>query len=612
MRPLEEIVVDMNSAIEVHDAQVLLQIAAELQTLGSPESEALQHRCLGWAADSNGNYAQALEHYRTALDAFSILGNRMDEATVAAAIGNVCSATGQYTQALEHYQRALDVFIELDSRFGIATVTSNLGNVFAATGDFPPALDHYQRALEKFTELDHLAGIARVTGNLGNVYIDTGDYPQALEHYQQALELFTQLGNRASVARVTGNIGSVYHDTGDYTLALENFQNALDLYTELGNLASVATVTGNIGNVYTTIGNYPQAIEHFQTALNIHTELGHLVGIARDSGLLLTPLFQSGEFEKARDCLTVLDGMQLDEPVVAISRERGRARLQDHDGDIDDAMKSLQTALGISKDRSMRSATATTYQLMRELAQKQNDFPAYIEYNNEYTRVNEEIRGADAKLKIAMQAKEREIAEREKEHQKHMAVLHSTLPKHIADRVARGEVVNDKHDCVAVLFLDVVGFTTMSSSMDATVVVAMLERMFGMCDAVMNTHGLMKIKTIGDSYMAVAFDNIENAAHAALELASAITEVPVRIGIHCGPVVAGVLGKERMQYDVWGDTVNIASRMESTGEAGRVHLSEVFVTNITRSANAAFRVVLRGVVEVKGKGAMNTYWLEHA
>ena len=253
---------------------------------------------------------------------------------------------------------------------------------------------------------------------------------------------------------------------------------------------------------------------------------------------------------------------------------------------------------------------------MRDLAQKRNDFAAYIEHNNEFTRITEEINGKESTLKMAMQAKQREIDAVQREHAQHMAVLHSTLPKHIADRVARGEVVNDQFDRAAVLFLDVVGFTTHSSVLAAADVVDLLQKIFTTFDAICAEHDVMKIKTIGDSYMAVAFphesSSIEQraATTAGAMIASSFTwpsgeVVQFRIGLHSGPVVAGVLGTERLQYDVWGDTVNVASRMESSGEAGRIHVSEAFA-NALKDAH----IEPRGTIDIKGKGSMQTYWLE--
>lgn len=144
--------------------------------------------------------------------------------------------------------------------------------------------------------------------------------------------------------------------------------------------------------------------------------------------------------------------------------------------------------------------------------------------------------------------------------------------------MARGGVVNDHFENAAVLFLDIVGFTTISSMLDPQHVIELLERVFKACDAICARNGLTKIKTIGYSYMAVSFaadaaKSCNDAAQAAIEMnrkESHERTLAYRVGIHCGPLVAGVIGSERMQYDVWADTVNIASRMESTGEAGRI------------------------------------------
>jgi len=185
-----------------------------------------------------------------------------------------------------------------------------------------------------------------------------------------------------------------------------------------------------------------------------------------------------------------------------------------------------------------------------------------------------------------------------------------------------------------VIFLDIVGFTTISDRIPSGHVVHLLEQIFTTLDAVCGKHNVVKIKTIGDSYMAVSFENVVNAASCALDMISSLDaleitmppalgdtswtkdvgDIKVRIGIHCGPVTAGVIGTQRMQYDVWGDTVNVASRMESTSEPGKIHISEAFATLLPAtssgdSAERPFQVMERGTMEIKGKGMMKTYWL---
>ncbi|CAN5517581.1 hypothetical protein BH10BAC6_BH10BAC6_05780 [soil metagenome] len=583
MSTMDELRAIANTAIATNNVVMLQRVADDFHALASEEAYALEYHMRGWAAYCVGANAQALEYFQHAVDINTTLGLHGRVASAISNIGVVYVNLGDYAQALEYQLRSVDLHSQLRWPKGVAISTGAIGTVYVKVGDLPRALDYFQRALDIHVELGNSAGAAVVTGNMGSVFQASGDFSQALELYERALEYFTEVGDNLGVEHVTGNIGSVYCDTGDFPTGLAHFRRALDICLQIGAHAGIASVTANI----------------------------------------VDALCKSGAVDEARNMLASLDVSTIEDPSTRILCEFQRAFLRESDGDVEAAHTTLQSALQISQQHGIRAQQADAHKRLRDLAQKRNDFAAYIEHNNEFTRITEEINGKETAQRLAMQAAERTLNAERAETAKHMAVLHSTLPKHIADRVARGEVVNDKHDCVAVVFLDLVGFTTMSSSMDATDVVALLERVFALCDVVMNTHGLMKIKTIGDSYMAVAFDNIHNAAHAALELATAITEVPVRIGIHCGTVVAGVLGKERMQYDVWGDTVNIASRMESTSEPGRIHVSTAFAEAIeekkygTQNAESnqeikesQLQFVERGEIAVKGKGMMKTFWLE--
>ena len=256
-----------------------------------------------------------------------------------------------------------------------------------------------------------------------------------------------------------------------------------------------------------------------------------------------------------------------------------------------------------------------------------------MEHNNEFTRITEEVRGTEATQKMAMMEAERRVQEERLKNEKERAILYSTLPDHVADRLIKGEDVSgDKHDNACVLFLDVVGFTTHTSSMDPHDTTTLLAEIFERFDEICKQHSVTKVKTIGDSYMAVGFEGADRVAQAAVEMTAASftwpDESPIqfRIGVHSGPVVAGVIGKERLQYDVWGDTVNTASRMESTGEPGRIQCSESFERSFATAQDDVaqrhsegrsdeeplFNFTERGAVEVKGKGKMTTYWLEGA
>ena len=207
-------------------------------------------------------------------------------------------------------------------------------------------------------------------------------------------------------------------------------------------------------------------------------------------------------------------------------------------------------------------------------------------------------------------------------------LLRNVLPHAIAERLkgrpeimADGftEIIADSFADVTVVFADIVEFTKLSEGVSAEVLVGVLNDIFTRFDDIADNRGLEKIKTIGDAYMAAAgllvpvVDHTIRAAHMALDIIEAMDrfnedngyKLKVRIGINTGAVVAGVIGKRKFLYDLWGDAVNTASRMESNGVAGRIQ-----VTDATRQRlGEPFMLEKRGAIDVKGKGEMHTWFL---
>jgi class 3 adenylate cyclase len=220
----------------------------------------------------------------------------------------------------------------------------------------------------------------------------------------------------------------------------------------------------------------------------------------------------------------------------------------------------------------------------------------------------------------------RELAARNEllniERDKSERLLLSILPAPIADQLREAQptaAIAEQFDEVTVLFADLVGFTPLAATMSPAQLVALLDEVFSRFDDVCARHGLEKIKTIGDAYMAASgvpirrADHASRGAHAALELRDALAQVAasrgvalqVRIGMSCGPVVAGVIGRQKFAYDLWGDTVNTASRMESHGVPGAIHVSSELEPHLA----AGFELEVRGEIEVKGKGRMRTLFV---
>jgi class 3 adenylate cyclase len=211
----------------------------------------------------------------------------------------------------------------------------------------------------------------------------------------------------------------------------------------------------------------------------------------------------------------------------------------------------------------------------------------------------------------------RTIAE---ERAKSEQLLRNVLPEAIAERLKREPgAIADGFDAVTVLFADIVGFTPLASEMAPRALVELLNEVFSAFDEMARRHGLEKIKTIGDAYMVVGGLPTPRADHAravaamALEMRDAMArlgggKLALRIGLHSGPVVAGVIGTSKYSYDLWGDTVNTASRMESHGAAGAIHVSEA----CRAALGDELELEPRGAVEIKGKGTMRTFWLVRA
>lgn len=222
-----------------------------------------------------------------------------------------------------------------------------------------------------------------------------------------------------------------------------------------------------------------------------------------------------------------------------------------------------------------------------------------------------------------LQSLERQVAERtedlQKERNRVEELLFSALPEKIVKRLQTEDHIADKLEEVTILFADVVGFTELSVTKNAGEVVLLLDGIFQNCDKLAKECGVEPIKTIGDAYMAATglpepqHDHLERMLNFSLAMIEAIRdlkykmmrEIDIRVGLHTGPVVAGVIGQSHLAYDVWGDTVNTASRMESNGVPGRVHVSK----EVYEKANKDFEFEERGTIFVKGKGPMKTYFL---
>jgi class 3 adenylate cyclase len=211
----------------------------------------------------------------------------------------------------------------------------------------------------------------------------------------------------------------------------------------------------------------------------------------------------------------------------------------------------------------------------------------------------------------------------------HMDVLSKAFPKHIAEALSEGRKVEpENHECVTIFFSDVVSFATIASELEPRKISHMLQRLFAQFDALADVHGIHKVETIGDAWMGVAncvkdqsTDHAKRVAMLSLDSVRAANEtliddpsrsyLQIRCGMHSGPVLADVIGTQNPHYSLFGDTVNVASRMESRSEPNMIHSSEASA-DLLRQQAPDLRLLCRGLNGTKGKGDMVTHWVSRS
>ncbi|MBX7153425.1 MAG: tetratricopeptide repeat protein [Bacteriodetes bacterium] len=612
-----------------HDANNALQHLQQT-TESSNTYQELECRisiCIAITMLQQGVAHDALPILENSLQHAESLHNKVLQAKALGYLGIAHEKMSNYPLATEYYHAALELDEELQNTDRVAVWLSNLGIVHATIADYTKAIEYFTSALQIDEQLHNTRKVINTTGNIGLVYYGLKNYPKALEYLQRSLEYETEMKNTTGIARHSGSIGSIYTAQENYTKALEYYNVSLQIYEEEQNKIGISITAGNMGNVYYKLAQYGQSLEHYQKALVIDKEIQNKNGIARHTGNIGS-VYANTAFE--------LYNTEIAERTYS------------------EALQLLQE-IGAKKEMSeMHLRFANLYEA-------QERWKEFAYHYKTYHALEKEVESEETVKKAEQFDYERQIAEREKqlavERSRSMErehILNNILPQEITSRLIQGEnPIADHFDSVSILFMDIVGFTKLSAVITAQQLVYLLNIIFTRIDTVIRDCGLEKIKTIGDAYMAVAGapivqdDHAHRAAKAALQLLDVMNDVAnefkktdndnnwiqtmpalqVRIGLHCGPVAAGVVGENKFLYDLWGDAVNTASRMESHGEPGKVHVSEEFAKHLTQTLSkgeglpmqppsllrkVGMGFVPRGEMEIKGKGRMKTYFLERA
>jgi class 3 adenylate cyclase/Tfp pilus assembly protein PilF len=572
---------------------------------------------------ASAKYDSMLFYANQSLALYDELHDRAGHASLLVTLSYIYWNVGKYAQGMEFGLQALRTYEELGYKPQIARTLNIIGLIYRTLGDHAKALDYFQQCLALRRALNDNEGTGVAMSNIGAVYKNLKQYDSAMKYFENYLLITQSLHIKQGLAIASLNIGSVQRLQGKLRQALYTHKLALSYNTELGDKRGTAQSMSEIGADLRATGKFKESVQYLERSIALADSIG-AKNIVKDSYAELSQTLASlGEFERAYFVQMKFDA--LNSTLITENRDQIIAIQNRHDRERSERERQMQEERIQQQNVLLNVMVGLLVFLilvgfvMVRLYRKQKRSEVELREKNSIIEKERELSDTlNRNLAQTLYALEHEQATSDR-------LLLNVLPESIAERMKAGETtIADHFESVTVLFADLVGFTSLASRMNPVQVVEILDSLFSTFDALAQLHGVEKIKTIGDAYLAVcgvprAVENhTENIAAFALDMCSAVSDfgrqlqttgeavqLEVRIGIHVGEVVAGVIGKKKFSYDLWGDTVNTASRMESHGDGGKIHVSE----EVFLKLNDKFTFEERGEIEVKGKGVMRTWFL---
>ena len=578
--------------------------------------------------------AKAINLSTEALQIARESGYRKGEAYALKNIGLVYYYKGLFVETFDYWNQALEIFESIKDDAGTANMLSNIGGIYLNQGADEKALEYSLRSLKIAERLGDTLRLISALSNIGSTYHNKKD-STALEYYNKVLPLVENSPDKIEeYVLITGNMGELYYDHNDNAKALEYYQKSIKAAGT--NFSSAFSVNG-IGKIYLKEGNYALAHSSHKKALEIAEKFDDQLQLVRSLHSIGTVYYAEGKTDLAIDYLN-------------LARTNAEA-MDDVDIELLEIYQELASAYSKNKDYTNAFTYQTKYvEYKDELYNIENKKKLNkIQFDFELSKKDGELALNEEKLKSEKQArlgititlgimiasafviyryylkslKTNKILDKQKDQIE--GLLLNILPKEVASELQNKGISKPRYyKEVCVLFSDFKGFTLIADKMSPSELVEELNECFIAFDSIADKYGLEKIKTIGDSYMCASNlpsdlpDHFYKMIKGGMEMQQFIEgwnagrliegKEPwqIRIGVHAGPVVAGVVGKKKYAYDIWGSTVNIASRMESSGTPGKVNISEFTYEKV----KDRFECVHRGKISAKNVGDMEMYYVE--
>ncbi|ALM08842.1 guanylate cyclase [Sediminicola sp. YIK13] len=507
--------------------------------------------------------------------------------------GNALQQKGNLSGALESYFKAMEIANKSSDKNQLGIMYTAIAAVYAGMDNRKNVRQYYSDAIEIFKAEKDTLNYAVAMENLGDTYLEWSKPDSALLYFNRSGPIFKKLENNLALAYNLGNKGLAYAQKGRPTRAEENIKEAVSILEELGDYRPITTYLNYMSDIYANREDWDSAFDYALRSLELAKQYGLKVRIS-SAYLKLSELYERTGYASAslnyyrkyiafRDSVVNITAVQ---QMADIRRNSEKAQFKAQ-LDLTNQQKRTQKVVAI--------ATAIALFLIILLA-------IGLYRRNLYVKRTKTII-------------EKEMARSER-------LLINILPEETARELKEhGKVQAKKFESVSVLFTDFEAFTAHSEHVDPELLVNRLGYYFTAFDDIIEKYGLEKIKTIGDAYMCAgglpfpSADHAVKMVQAAFEIIQFVEEAKsekekdfsfnVRIGINTGPVVAGVVGNKKFSYDIWGDTVNVASRMESLSQSGRINISE----NTYNLVRETFKCTYRGQIEVKNRGSMKMYFV---
>ena len=506
-------------------------------------------------------------------------------------MGNALTLKGDLSQALASLFEGMKMAEKLESKKSLGVFYLGIAGVYGSMGNNQNTIQYYKNAINIFKELGDSLNYAYAMENLGDQYnLNMAKPDSALLFFKESGPIFKAKDSKVGMAYNMGNIGLAYAQLGQNTIAEENISGAITLLEELGDYYPICVYLTYMADMYLLRDDWDSAFGAAQRSLEMAQQFGLKDQI-------------SGAYLKLSE-------------------------LHEKRGNVAESFKMYKSHITF-KD-SVRNITQVQNMANQEVAKRQMEVDLAEQRNKNQTNIT--IGTAIALFLIGLLAfglyrrnqfirKTKEIIENERDRSD--SLLLNILPVETAAELKKfGKVEAKKFDSVTVLFTDFKGFTHYSEDLDPEKLVKTVGVYFSKFDDIMEKYGLEKIKTIGDSYMCAGGlpyptkDHALKMVQAAFEIVDFVEETKhnaqegqiyfdIRVGINTGKVVAGVVGSKKFSYDIWGDTVNVASRMESMSEPGKINISNSTYELI----NTAFDCEYRGEIEAKNRGKVKMYFV---